>query len=150
MSVNYENAHNLYTYNRETGDVISRATGESVCQIRSAHRQGKAGKYIVFDGKSYSVSKIAYLLVNKHIFNGRVSYLDGDPLNTRWDNMKYKAHKPTGPKLRTISLDCDSLVSRIAWILHSHEDPEAKARSIIADKNKPTWLREIAMWLLEP
>jgi hypothetical protein len=93
---------------------------------------------------------VAYLLVNRHPFNGRVSYLDEDPLNTRWDNMKYKAHTPTEPKLRTISLDCDSLASRIAWILHSHENPEAAAQAIIADKSKPLWFREIASWLLEP
>jgi hypothetical protein len=150
MSIKYENIHNLYAYNRETGDVISRATGESVCKIRTNGKWGKMSKHIIFDGKAYSVSKIAYLLVNKHPFNGRVLFRDGDPLNTRWDNMNYMGTSASGPKLNNIDPEGTSLASRVVRQLHGHTDPEAEARAIATDKNKPLWLRELAVWLLEP
>lgn len=84
-----------FTYNHETGEFIRNNTGKPAGKLNSKQR-GRRALTVSYRGVAYSQARLIwYWVTGQDPQTNRISFKDGDSLNTRWENLELVAENVT-------------------------------------------------------
>lgn len=90
-----ERARQLFLYSPDTGTLTWRVnrSGNAIRGTQAGSLSGGGYRAVRFDGRTYKVHRLAWLIVTGCWPNGQIDHIDCNPSNNRWENLREATHQ---------------------------------------------------------
>ena len=89
--VNYKRAHELFSYNHETGELrnkITRGPNAQAGELAGCIKNGTGYQQIIYNYKSYKAHRIIWLMVHGRYPDGDIDHINHDRTDNRIENLR--------------------------------------------------------------